>query len=326
MEIALTIRPRQTRVKQTTRYTDVAVTARSNALAIIAMAVVVGRGFQPRLGGPERAAPHASLVDANITFNRDVAPILWTRCASCHHPDGPAPFSLVTFADAKAHARQIAEVTRRRYMPPWKPDAGSGPFVGERRLSDREIDQLSRWVDEGAAEGDGGDRRAPPAFHGGWQLGVPDLIVTLADYALRADGGDVFRNFVAAIPVDGTRYVRGLEFLPGSRAVHHANIRIDRTSASRARGARAGRGAGRRNAIAHLDQQLGFQLAGSISLRVTGPFAGRNANHDRVRLRQLRRQRAQSTAPGRSRRMGLAIVGRDGRCVAAGDDEIQRRS
>jgi len=197
------------------------------------MAVVVGRGFQPRLGGPERAAPHASLVDANITFNRDVAPILWTRCASCHHPDGPAPFSLVTFADAKAHARQIAEVTRRRYMPPWKPDAGSGPFVGERRLSDREIDQLSRWVDEGAAEGDGGDRRAPPAFHGGWQLGVPDLIVTLADYALRADGGDVFRNFVAAIPVDGTRYVRGLEFLPGSRAVHHANIRIDRTSASR---------------------------------------------------------------------------------------------
>ena len=197
------------------------------------MAVVVGRGFQPRLGGPERASPHASLVDANITFNRDVAPILWTRCATCHHPDGPAPFSLVTFADAKAHARQIAEVTRRRYMPPWKPDAESGPFVGERRLSDREIDQLSRWVDEGAAEGDGADRRTPPAFHGGWQLGVPDLIVTLADYALRADGGDVFRNFVAAIPVDGTRYVRGLEFLPGSRAVHHANIRIDRTSASR---------------------------------------------------------------------------------------------
>src|SRR5437899_4817615 len=118
-------------------------------------------------------------------------------------------------------------------MPPWKPDAESGPFVGERRLSDREIDQLSRWGDEGAAEGDGADRRTPPAFHGGWQLGVPDLIVTLPDYALRADGGDVFRNFVAAIPVDETRYVRGLEFLPGSRAVHHANIRIDRTSASR---------------------------------------------------------------------------------------------
>jgi Tfp pilus assembly protein PilF len=193
------------------------VNARSNALAIVAMGVAVGRGFP-----------------ANITFNRDVAPILWTRCATCHHPDGPAPFSLITFADAKAHARQMAEVTRRRYMPPWKPDAGSGPFVGERRLSDREIDQLSRWVDEGAAEGDSADRRTPPAFHGGWQqLGVPDLIVTLPDYALRTDGGDVFRNFVAAIPVDGTRYVRGLEFLPSSRAVHHANIRIDRTSASR---------------------------------------------------------------------------------------------
>jgi tetratricopeptide (TPR) repeat protein len=193
-----------------------------------------------------------SIVGPNVTFNRDIAPILWTRCATCHHPDGPAPFSLVTFADAKAHARQIAEVTRRRYMPPWKPDAASPPFVGDRRLTDREIDLLARWVEGGAAEGSALDRRTPPQFHGGWQLGVPDTIVTLPEYTLRADGIDVFRNFVVSFAVDpptvasgpltvasgfsrisAVRYVRGLEFLPGSRAVHHANIRIDRTPASR---------------------------------------------------------------------------------------------
>jgi tetratricopeptide (TPR) repeat protein/mono/diheme cytochrome c family protein len=222
------------------------VNARSKALVLVAALVaattsVVGRGFQPRL-----------------TFNRDIAPILWTRCATCHHPDGPAPFSLVAFADAKAHARQIAEVTRRRYMPPWKPDAASGPFVGDRRLTDREIDLLARWVEGGATEGSAPDRRTPPQFHGGWQLGVPDAIVTLPEYTLRADGIDVFRNFVVSFAVDppavasspptasgpptvasgfsrmsAARYVRGLEFVPGSRAVHHANIRIDRTPASR---------------------------------------------------------------------------------------------
>src|SRR5262249_22846752 len=197
-----------------------AVHARSRALALVAVASIFSVAQAVRAAGA-------------ISFNRDIAPILWARCASCHQPDGPAPFSLITFADAKAHARQIAEVTRRRYMPPWKPDAGSGPFVGDRRLTDREIDQLARWVATGTAEGDALDRRTPPQFDGGWQLGAPDAIVTLPEYTLRPDGGDVFRNFVAAIPVHDTRYVRGLEFLPGSRAVHHANIRIDRTPASR---------------------------------------------------------------------------------------------
>ncbi|PYQ82426.1 MAG: hypothetical protein DMG03_17645 [Acidobacteria bacterium] len=109
----------------------------------------------------------------------------------------------------------------------------------------------------------------------------------------------------AAARASEPRYSRGRTVVPRDRLLRAADRRRRRSdpaarALSRARGARAGRGAGRRNAIAHLDQQLGFQLAGSISLRVTGPFAGRNANHDRVRLRQLRRQRAQSTAPGRS--------------------------
>ena len=83
------------------------------------------------------------------TFTRDIAPIVFEQCASCHRPGGTAPFSLLTYADVRLHARQVAEATRRRYMPPWKPIAGfGGPFVGERRLSDAAIETigaLDRW-------------------------------------------------------------------------------------------------------------------------------------------------------------------------------------
>jgi len=128
-------------------------------------------------------------------------------------------------------------VAARRYMPPWKPEPGYGEFVGERRLSDEQIATLSDWAGAGQLEGNASDLPAPPRFSAGWQLGEPDLVVTLPEYTLRADGTDVFRNFVIAVPgsVSGLerRYVRALEFRPGNRAVHHANIRIDPTRASR---------------------------------------------------------------------------------------------
>jgi tetratricopeptide (TPR) repeat protein len=174
----------------------------------------------------------ASTAD-DVTFTRDVAPILYARCVSCHRPDGPAPFSLLTYRDAKQRATLIAALTRQRYMPPWKPEPGYGDFIGARVLTDREIDAIDRWASRGAIEGRAADLPATPSWTGGWQLGTPDLVVTLPEYTLRADGPDVFRNFVAPVPVTKARYVRGLEFRAGNRAVHHANIRIDRTPASR---------------------------------------------------------------------------------------------
>jgi len=169
--------------------------------------------------------------DRPITFTKDIAPILYAHCASCHQPDGPAPFSLLTYTDARRRAVQIAKVTASRYMPPWKPEPGD--FVGERRLTDSQILTIDRWVATGEPEGDASDLPAPPQMHSGWQLGVPDAVVALPEYTLRADGADVFRNFVVAVPGVGARYIRALEFHPGNRAVHHANIRVDPTAASR---------------------------------------------------------------------------------------------
>ncbi len=173
-------------------------------------------------------------VGGPLTFADDVAPILFDRCVSCHHPDGPAPFSLISYSDAKQRASLIAKVTASRYMPPWKSEPGSGEFVGQKALSESEIDTIQQWVSDGAPEGDTTHLRAP-VWTKGWQLGTPDLVVTLPEpYTLRSDGADVWRVFVFPVPVRSVQYVKGLEFRPGgAKVVHHARIRLDRTPASR---------------------------------------------------------------------------------------------
>jgi tetratricopeptide (TPR) repeat protein/mono/diheme cytochrome c family protein len=168
------------------------------------------------------------------TFTTDIAPLLHARCGACHQPQGDGPFSLVTYDDVRRRARLIADVTAKRYMPPWKPDVDSPAFVGNRRLDDREIALIERWVNAGAPEGVRTDPPPSPRQTPGWFWGEPDVVLPLPTYTLRADGADVFRNFVVSVPGRGTRYVRGLRFRPRSRGVHHANIRIDPTPASRA--------------------------------------------------------------------------------------------
>ena len=175
---------------------------------------------------------------AVVTFSKDVAPILHSRCATCHRPGQVAPFALLTYDDARPRAQQIARVTAARRMPPWLPDASDPPFIGERRLSTQEIEVLQRWVQAGAPEGDRAQAPAPPAFLSGWTHGVPDLIVEMPTaYVLQPGGHDVYRNVILPVNVPANRYVRAVEFNPGTRVVHHAVIRIDRTGLSRQRDA-----------------------------------------------------------------------------------------
>jgi tetratricopeptide (TPR) repeat protein/mono/diheme cytochrome c family protein len=181
--------------------------------------------------GPAAAAS----AQSRVTFSKDVAPIIFERCASCHRAGQIGPFSLLTYEDVRPRARAIALATRTRVMPPWKPEPGYGEFYGSRRLTERQIETIQQWVAEGAIEGDRSDLASAPQFTDGWRLGQPDLVIRLADaYTLTGGGSDVLRNFVIPIPVSRTRYVRGIEFRPGNaRVVHHANMRIDGTPASR---------------------------------------------------------------------------------------------
>lgn len=197
------------------------------ALSALALAAVAAMAAQ-------EAAPKPSPA---ITFTKQIAPILFEKCASCHHPGGSGPFSLLTYDDVKKRARLISTVTESRYMPPWLAEPGYGDFGDVRRLTDDQIATIKRWVDEGAVEGAAADLPPVPKFSEGWQLGQPDLVIKMEQpYTLAAGGADVFRNFVLSVPITSTKYVRAVEILPGNKKlVHHANMLIDRSGALRRR-------------------------------------------------------------------------------------------
>lgn len=168
------------------------------------------------------------------TFNRDIAPILYKNCATCHRPGEVAPFSLLTYQDAAKRAKQIATVTHSRFMPPWKAEPGYGSFQNERRLTDEQIAALGEWASNGAPEGDPAEKPVPPKFTEGWQAGKPDKVFTLAEkYSLPADGSDQYRCFVIPMNLDHDVYVKSFEFRPDNRkVVHHAIVFSDPTGAA----------------------------------------------------------------------------------------------
>ena len=183
------------------------------------------------------AALATPAVASAATFNKDIAPLIFEHCAACHRPGEAGPFSLLSYQDVRRHATQIVSVTRQRYMPPWLPEPGYGDFAGERRLSDAQISTIAEWVQQGMPEGAPSDLPSTPQFTEGWQMGPPDLVVSVATpYRVPAGGSDVFRSFVLPVTVRETKYIRAIELRPGDkRLVHHANIWVDRRRTLRRR-------------------------------------------------------------------------------------------
>src|SRR4051812_11556303 len=133
----------------------------------------------------------STVAMAAPTFNKDVAPILHQNCATCHRPGEVAPFSLLSYQDAAKRASLIATVTKKRYMPPWKPEPGYGNFDHVRSLTDDQIATIQEWAATGAQEGDAADKPVIPTFPAGWQAGEPDQVLKFSEpYALKADGPD----------------------------------------------------------------------------------------------------------------------------------------
>ena len=208
----------------------------------------------------------AATAHADVTFNRDVAPVVYANCVACHHDGEVAPFPLVTFADVAKHAKQIAAVTATRYMPPWKPQPGWGHFVGERRLTDGQIKMLADWAAAGAPEGTG-TAPPPPAFTAGWQLGPPDLVVKMPQpFHVAADGNggrDVYRAFAVPLNLARDQFVTAVEFRPDSKTViHHALFFLDAN------------GAGRKKEAAEHDGQPGYVSFGGPGIPITGSLGG----------------------------------------------------
>jgi hypothetical protein len=195
--------------------------------AIAIMAVVVTRdAATPRAEGP-------------ITFSEHVAPIVFANCTPCHRPGEAAPFSLLSYRDVRPLAKAIATATASHVMPPWKAGPSDFPFANARQLSRDQIATIEKWVADGALEGDPAHLPALPNFTEGWQLGPPDLVVTMSEaFEVPARGADVYRNFVVPLNLDRDTWVRAVEFRPSARTVvHHSLFFLDATGASRERDA-----------------------------------------------------------------------------------------
>lgn len=169
------------------------------------------------------------------TFSHDVAPLLYKHCADCHHSGGVAPFALLTYEDAKRRAALIATVTSKRYMPPWLPSAPR--FQHEQKLTDAAIGILRAWAAGGAPEGNSRETPSAPQFHDGWSLGKPDIeTAMLHEFAVPADGPDLYQCFVIPSPSPRARYLHALDIRPGNpRVVHHAILFQDTTHTARQR-------------------------------------------------------------------------------------------
>ncbi len=217
---------------------------RAIAGCLPAMALVAAAAGLTAVLAPTESEPAS--FEQQVTFNRDIAPILFRNCAACHHSGGAGPFSLLTYQDAKQHGRQIAAVTRTRLMPPWLPEPGNLKFADELRLSDQEIATIQEWVQQGAVEGSLSDLPARPEFAEGWELGKPDLVLTARKpFVLPASGADQYWNFILPVPISQTRWLKSIEIRPGQKhLVHHANVLVDRAQASRGREKAPGSGFG----------------------------------------------------------------------------------
>ena len=161
------------------------------------------------------------------TFHKDVAPILNNRCVTCHRADAAAPFSLLSFADAAAHAEMLAEVVVDQRMPPWFAQAKRGTFQNDPSLTRAERDTLVRWVRSGRGEGDPKDAPAPPELPTSkWRIGEPDLVVTmLEEHTIPATGFVEYRNIVLPHVFLGDTWIEGVEIRPDNPAVvHHSNM------------------------------------------------------------------------------------------------------
>jgi mono/diheme cytochrome c family protein len=186
------------------------------------------------LNAPTATAQQPS--GAQVTFSKDVAPILQRSCQNCHRPGSVGPMSLMTYEDARPWARSIRNRVTKREMPPWTLDKNVGiqEFKNDISLSDDEIARVVKWVDSGAPMGNPADMPKAKVFEDPriWHIGngKPDLIVSMPKpFRVPAVGADVTLEFLADTGLTEDRYIKEIETKPdpqGFKVVHHAALDI----------------------------------------------------------------------------------------------------
>lgn len=201
-------------------------------------------------------------VDHSVpTFNKQVVRIFQQHCQSCHHPGDIAPFSLMTYQEARPYSHLIRLMTQTRQMPPWKASAECGDFEGVRRLSQGEVDTIARWVDGGSPEGDPAHLPPPLEFKDGWAMGEPDLVLTMPQPYTPPARAEMYRCFPIPAANSEMKWVSAIDVRPGDRAtVHHVIAFLDSNGDS--------------TTLDAADPDPGYQCFGGPGFPATGTLGG----------------------------------------------------
>ncbi|WP_051670700.1 c-type cytochrome [Bryobacter aggregatus] len=162
------------------------------------------------------------------TFTRDIAPILFNNCTSCHRPGEIGPMPLTSYKEIRPWAKAIQASVQTRKMPPWHADPHYGKFANDSRLKDSDVALITAWAKAGAPEGDPKLLPALPQFAEGWQIGKPDAIYSIPEFTLSNSGYDEQMNFVVETNLKEDVWVEAIEIRPGNRkVVHHAHVWLE---------------------------------------------------------------------------------------------------
>jgi hypothetical protein len=168
-----------------------------------------------------------SAQEASRTYFTDIQPIVQKHCVACHQPGGVAPFSLQEYKDVESHAEMMLYMTSAGLMPPWYADSLFQRYKNQRILPPGDVDILRQWIEQGKKKGkpvSKKEKQAPPA-----STPEPDLVLELdTPFVIPGNNREQFRLLVIPSPSDKNLYVRGMEYVPGSRALtHHVRLMLD---------------------------------------------------------------------------------------------------
>ena len=211
---------------------------------------------------------------AGPTFAEPIASIVYSHCTSCHREGQSGPFSLVTYREVSQRADTIKAVLENGYMPPWKAVHTGFDFANDRRLSEKEKEQMLSWIEAGCEPGDAKETPLPPSFPDGWSLGKPDVVLQMdRPFLIPADGPDLYRSFVFQVNLPEDKWIKAIELRPTARtAVHHALFFIDVDGAAKEQRSPDGQPGfagmnflkGRGNALERMPESLARGLGGYV--------------------------------------------------------------
>jgi mono/diheme cytochrome c family protein len=188
----------------------------------ITLIAVLAAGCVLMLG----ASDESSSPQQEVTYTRDVAPILYKNCVVCHRPNDIAPMSLLTYKEVQPWARPIRGSVVERKMPPWHADPDVGAFINDARLSEADIATIDQWVRTGAKEGDPKDLLPAPVFQEGWHI-KPDVVLAIPEFTIHAASPDDYEYIYVPTNFAEDKWVQAAEVMPGDRrVVHHATVSV----------------------------------------------------------------------------------------------------